>query len=278
MKGGANMWVKRLSGLSIILILVFVGTYGDSTDKIIEIMDAEENNLLELESGQEGAVQLEKIRFYTIVSLEGNEIKENEVKLFNQEGEEIIGKSLSSIEKMNKRPDGNGELVFIPVIIFEVSENTEYIFQNQGNDTLWVLDDLEIQSSLISDDIILISMISCCFGFPLGIISLIGWLVIWRRKAKPSEKLILKQEVITTDQLFKQYNSTDENSSVNNEKVPAPFLDIEKVEGPIDELSLGDSDINNEQEGDSLEEHLASEKNDYIEESDGNWKNWDDGE
>ena len=157
MKGGANMWVKRLSGLSIILILVFVGTYGDSTDKIIEIMDAEENNLLELESGQEGAVQLEKIRFYTIVSLEGNEIKENEVKLFNQEGEEIIGKSLSSIEKMNKRPDGNGELVFIPVIIFEVSENTEYIFQNQGNDTLWVLDDLEIQSSLISDDIIPVS-------------------------------------------------------------------------------------------------------------------------
>ena len=278
MKGGANVWVKRLSGLSIILILVFVGTYGDSTDKIIEIMDAEENNLLELESGQEGAVQLEKIRFYTIVSLEGNEIKENEVKLFNQEGEEIIGKSLSSIEKMNKRPDGNGELVFIPVIIFEVSENTEYIFQNQGNDTLWVLDDLEIQSSLISDDIILISMISCCFGFPLGIISLIGWLVIWRRKAKPSEKLILKQEVITTDQLFKQYNSTDKNSSVENEKIPAPFLDIEKVEESIDELSLGDSDANREQERDFTEEHLASGKNDTVEESDGNWKNWDDGE
>ena len=278
MKSGAKLWVKRLSGLSIILILVFVGTYGDSTDKIIEIMDAEENNLLELESGQEGAVQLEKIRFYTIVSLEGNEIKENEVKLFNQEGEEIIGKSLSSIEKMNKRPDGNGELVFIPVIIFEVSENTEYIFQNQGNNTLWVLDDLEIQSSLISDEIILISMISCCFGFPLGIISLIGWLVIWRRKAKPSEKLILKQEVITTDQLFKQYNSTDKNSSVENEKIPAPFLDIEKVEESIDELSLGDSDANREQERDFTEELLASGKNDTVEESDGNWKNWDDGE
>ena len=278
MKGRANVWVKRLSGLSIILILVFVGTYGDSTDKIIEIMDAEENNLLELESGQEGAVQLEKIRFYTIVSLEGNEIKENEVKLFNQEGEEIIGKSLSSIEKMNKRPDGNGKLVFIPVIIFEVSENTEYIFQNQGNNTLWVLDDLEILSSLISDEIILISMISCCFGFPLGIISLIGWLVIWRRKAKPSEKLILKQEVITTDQLFKQYNSTDKNSSVENEKIPAPFLDIEKVEESIDELSLGDSDANREQERDFTEELLASGKNDTVEESDGNWKNWDDGE
>ena len=121
-------------------------------------------------------------------------------------------------------------------------------------------------------------MISCCFGFPLGIISLIGWLVIWRRKAKPSEKLILKQEVITTDQLFKQYNSTDKNSSVENEKIPAPFLDIEKVEESIDELSLGDSDANREQERDFTEELLASGKNDTVEESDGNWKNWDDGE
>ena len=120
-------------------------------------------------------------------------------------------------------------------------------------------------------------MISCCFGFPLGIIALIGWLVIWRRKSKTSEKLILKQEVMTTDQLFKQYNSTDRNSSVENEKVPAPFLHIEKVKVPIDELSLDDFDVNKEQERDFLEKHLASEKNEHIKESDGNWENWDDG-
>ena len=57
MKSGAKLWVKRLSGLSVILILVFIGTYGESTDKIIQIMNVEENNLLELESGEEGAIQ-----------------------------------------------------------------------------------------------------------------------------------------------------------------------------------------------------------------------------
>ena len=280
MKSGAKLWVKRLSGLSIILILVFVGTYGESTDKIIQNMNVEENNLLELESGEEGAVQLEKIRFYTVVSLEGNEIKENEVKLFDQEGREIIGTSLSSIEKMNKRPDLSGDLVFVPIIVFEVSGDAEYIFHNQGNNTLWVLDDLKIQSSLISDEIILISMISCCFGFPLGIIALIGWFVVWRKKDKKLQKIIVKEEIMTTDQLFKQYNAKSERSMIENGEVPAPFRDIEKVTVTINELSLDDDDpnITKEKVRQFLEEHVSSEENDDDNESDGNWKNWDDGE
>ena len=275
MKSGAKLWVKRLSGLSIILILVFVGTYGESTDKIIQKMNVEENNLLELESGEEGAAQLEKIRFYTVVSLEGNEIKENEVKLFDRAGGEIIGTSLSSIDKMNKRPDSSGDLVFVPVIIFEVSGDAEYIFHNQGNNTLWVLDDLKIQSSLISDEIILISMISCCFGFPLGIIALIGWFVVWRKKDKKLQKIIVKEEIMTTDQLFKQYNSTTEN-----DEVPAPFLNIEKVEVTVHELSLDDDDpdVTRQKVKEFLDEHVGSEENDDIKESDANWENWDDGE
>ena len=86
MKSGAKVWIKRLTGLSIILILVFVATYGDSTDKIIEKMNVEENNLLELEGGAEGYVELETIGLYTIVTLENNELLENEIKLIDQEG------------------------------------------------------------------------------------------------------------------------------------------------------------------------------------------------
>ena len=280
MKSGAKLWVKRLSGLSIILILVFVGTYGESTDKIIQKMNVEENNLLELESGEEDAIQLEKIRFYTVVTLEGNEIKEYEVKLIDQDGQEISGYEPSSIEKMNKRPDSSGKLVFIPVIIFEVPSDGEYVFHNQGNNSLWVLDDIEIQSSLISDQIILVSMFSCCLGFPLGIIALIGWLVVWRTKNKSPQKLIVNEQIMTTDQLFKQYNAKSEKSMIENDEVPAPFRDIEKVTVTINELSLDDDDpdITKEKVRQFLEEHVGSEENDDDKESDGNWKNWDDGE
>lgn len=280
MKSGAKRWIKRLSGLSIILILVFIGTYGESTDKIVQIMNVEENNLLELESGQEDAIQLEKIRFYTVVTLEGNEIKEYEVKLIDQDGQEISGYEPSSIEKMNKRPDSSGKLVFIPVIIFEVPSDGEYVFHNQGNNSLWVLDDIEIQSSLISDQIILVSMFSCCLGFPLGIIALIGWLVVWRTKNKSPQKLIVNEQIMTTDQLFKQYNAKSEKSMIENDEVPAPFRDIEKVTVTINELSLDDDDpdITKEKVRQFLEEHVGSEENDDDKESDGNWKNWDDGE
>ena len=279
MKSGAKLWVKRLSGLSVILILVFIGTYGESTDKIIQIMNVEENNLLELESGEEGTIQLEKIRFYTVVTLEGNEIKEYEVKLIDQDGQEISGYEPSSIEKMNKRPDSSGKLVFIPVIIFEVPSDGEYVFHNQGNNSLWVLDDIEIQSSLISDQIILVSMFSCCLGFPLGIIALIGWLVVWRTKNKSPQKLIVNEQIMTTDQLFKQYNAKSEKSMIENDEVPAPFRDIEKVTVTINELSLDDDDpdVTKEKVKQFLEEHVGFEENDNVKESDGNWKNWDDG-
>ena len=87
MKGGARVWIKRLTGLSIVLILVFVGTYGESTDRIIEKMNVEENNLLELDGGEEENIELKKIGFYTVVALEDNELLENEIKLIDQEGE-----------------------------------------------------------------------------------------------------------------------------------------------------------------------------------------------
>ena len=167
----------------------------------------------------------------------------------------------------------------IPVIIFEVPSDAEYVFHNQGNNSLWVLDDIEIQSSLISDQIILVSMFSCCLGFPLGIIALIGWLVVWRTKNKSPQKLIVNEQIMTTDQLFKQYNAKSEKSMIENDEVPAPFRDIEKVTVTINELSLDDDpDVTKEKVKQFLGEHVGFEENDNAKESDGNWKNWDDGE
>ena len=262
MMSGAKVWVKRLTGLSIILILIFVATYSDSTDKIIERMNVEENNLLELEGGAEEAVELEKLGLYTVVTLEGKELLENEIKLVNQEGEEIEGVVPNSLEKMNKRPDASGKLVYVPVMIFDVPENAEYQLLNEGNNTLWILDDLEIQSSLISDTTILVSMLSCCLGFPLGIIALIGGLLVWRKKNKPQQKLLIREEIMTTDQLFKQYNSTVK------EDVPAPFVDLKKV--TTSDL-LDDKVSSNGMGG-------HGEEDDDNNQQSAKWKNWDDGD
>ena len=269
MKSGAKVWIKRLTGLSIILILVFVATYGDSTDKIIEKMNVEENNLLELEGGAEGYVELETIGLYTIVTLENNELLENEIKLIDQEGNEVDGIVPNSLEKMNKRPDSNGKLVYVPVMIFDVPKNAEYQLLNEGNNTLWILDDLEIQSSLISDTTILVSMLSCCLGFPLGIIALIGSLFVWRRKNKPQQKLLVEEEIMTTDQLFKQYNPTVKDD------VPAPFVDLDEETNP----DLLNHDLSNTmQMAEEISDNHPDEGNNNEKQSDEKWKNWDDGD
>jgi len=65
--------------------------------------------------------------------------------------------------------------------------------------------------------------------------------------------------------LFKQYNSATEN-----DRVPAPFLDIEKSEETVNELSLKVKDF--------VEEHVSSEESDNFKKGEENWENWDDGE
>lgn len=97
MKEGAKLWLKRLTGVSIVLILIFVGTYSESTDRIIQRMNVEENNLIQLEGGENGIVELDKIRLYTVVRLSDNEL---DVKLTNENGEEINGYEPNSFEKL----------------------------------------------------------------------------------------------------------------------------------------------------------------------------------
>ena len=201
MKEGAKLWLKRLTGVSIVLILIFVGTYSESTDRIIQRMNVEENNLLQLEGGENGIVELDKVRLYTVVRLSDNEL---DVKLTNENGEEINGYEPNAFEKLNKKPNSDGDMVYFPVMIFEVSENSEYNLINEGNTTLWLIDDFEIQSGLFSDNIIMLSMISCCLGFPLGLFTLIMGLFFWLRKDKHPQKLIIREEILTTDEVFKK--------------------------------------------------------------------------
>ena len=98
-------------------------------------------------------------------------------------------------------------------------------------------------------------MISCCLGFPLGLFTLIMGLFFWLRKDKHPQKLIIREEIMTTDEVFKKYNSTTEKS------VPDPFLEIE------DALS-----------GEEISEKAKNLEQENIEQGSETWKNWDDGE
>ena len=107
-------------------------------------------------------------------------------------------------------------------------------------------------------------MISCFLGFPMAIITLIVGLILWRRKDKsPEKEIIIQQNIMTTDELFKKHNSIEGNQVAN------PFI---KNESSLPELTEEDKleDIN-------IENSDKKETESQREESENNWKNWDEG-
>ena len=126
---------------------------------------------------------------------------------------------------------------------------------------MWLIDELDIQASLFSDWWVVVSMISCFLGFPMAIITLIVGLILWRRKDKsPEKEIIIQQNIMTTDELFKKHNSIEGN------QVPNPFM---KNESSIPELT--------EEEEINIENSDKKETESQREDSENNWKNWDEG-
>lgn len=223
MEEGRKVWLKRLSGVSFVLIIIFIASYSHSTESIVQKMDVDENYLVKLEPGEQATIELSKIGYYIAIRYDvAGEEEKSELKITDSEGVEVEGRAPGIIESNNKRPNADGNLVYLPVRVFEINDNADYNIINQGNTTLWLIDDLKIQSSLLSDGWIMASMVSCCLGFPLGIFTIVLGLISWKRKSNnPEKKIIFQENVMTTDELFKKYNSTTEIE----DEIPAPFVE-----------------------------------------------------
>ena len=265
MEGRGKIWVKRFTGISLFLIIIFAASWSQSTESIVEKMDVDENHLIRLEGGEQDSLELSKIGYYIAFRFNENGSQmEPELRMTDTEGNDIEGREPGLIESNNKRPDSSGKIVYVPVKVFEIQNDTEYILINEGNTTLWLVDELDIQSSLLSDGWVVVSMISFCLGFPMAIITLIVGLVLWRRKDKsPEQEIIIQQNIMTTDELFKKYNSKESG------QVPNPFIN--------NEISSLESRLEYELENENKENSTKIETKIQEEESENNWKNWDEG-
>ena len=265
MEGRGKIWVKRFTGVSLVLIIIFVASWSQSTESIVEKMDVDENHIIKLEGGEQGSLELSKIGYYIAFRFNENGSQiEPELRMTDMEGNNIEGREPGLIESNNKRPDSSGKIVYVPVRVFDVPNDAEYILINDGNTTLWLIDELDIQASLFSDWWVVVSMISCFLGFPMAIITLVVGLILWRRKGKsPEKEIIIQKSIMTTDELFKRYNSIEGNQVAN------PFMK--------DESSLLDSTVEDKLEDISKEKSSEKETEPLKEESENNWKNWDEG-
>jgi hypothetical protein len=260
MEARAKLWMKRLTTVSLVLILLGVASYwksAESWDKKTNL-DNEENYLIKLEAGEQGGVDLSTIGYYVAFRINGTD-SSPELKLTDNDGVEIEGEEPGWIYSINY-PDSQGNLIYVPIRVFEIKDTGEYNILNEGNTTLWLIDNFEMQLNLLSDGWMIISLISCCLGFPLGIITLIGGLILWRRNRQfPEKKIIIQRNIMTTDELFKKHNMG------SLKEIPEPFISTENIEPAVLKEKFDVvSEIKNE-EKDSLEDELE------------NWKKWDDG-
>ena len=130
MEARAKLWIKRLTAISLVLILVFVASYWKSTENIIAKMDIdnEENYIIKLEAGEQGNVDLSTIGYYMALRIDGND-SSPELKLTDSEGVEIEGKEPGLIESINKRPDSQGNLIYVPIRVFEIKDKSADLCQ-----------------------------------------------------------------------------------------------------------------------------------------------------
>ena len=64
-------WAKRLTGVSVLLLLIGVVSYYFAMPAMFEELDPAQNNMLELGPGEDGQVEIEDLGEYVALRLEG---------------------------------------------------------------------------------------------------------------------------------------------------------------------------------------------------------------
>ena len=66
-----TLWAKRLSGVSLLLVLIGVISYYNAMPAMFDELDPSQRHLLELETGESGEVNLDQLGEYVALRVTG---------------------------------------------------------------------------------------------------------------------------------------------------------------------------------------------------------------
>lgn len=228
---------KWLTVISLAFLLVGATSYFYSQDEMLEIIDPETTNLVKLSPNTSQSIELEKMGLYVALRLNGENTLP-EIKLMNSSGKEIVGRDAAWYDFDRAGADGS---IYQTVMIFENPKDEEYILYNEGETTLWLIDETSNQVEIMSNPGFIGTICGFCMGIPLVILGLITLIIGWRKKANI-------QNVSTSDGLYINKEGGKIKIVTNIQNIPEPF----KKNNDLDEDEI---------------------KN--IEEKDAIWKDWD---
>lgn len=241
-------------------LLLLAGAIGiafiDNED--FEFYDPDVTNLTKLSPESSESIYLESTKIYVALRIDDG-ISNASLKLINNSGDEYEGRSANWLDLPRTGIDNT---VYMTVRVFEISSEGDYILFNEGNNTLWFVDETANQFEIFNESYILLVSLSCCMGIPIGFIALFLGIVGWRKEKKNINLIIDNQSGTELE-----YRENEIRIITDEERIPEPF--IEKKD-----ISL----INSTKEGLNLK-HVdnASEYNEENKKlkNDTYWEEWD---
>jgi hypothetical protein len=222
-----TLWAKRLSGASLLLILIGGVSYYNAMPAIFDELDPAQRHLLELEAGESEEVTLELFGEYVALRVTEGDSQAAELRLIDAMGSEESGSAPTGLDVDRL---GEDETLYTSVRVFRSAQAGDYTLHNDGNTTLWFVDDVSAQKALFGNGWFVVMFFGCCLGIPLGVVALILVIAGRGQSKKAGEPVVMSKEgrLPTTDELYRQYRGLPE---VEDEKpVADPFPGQTKVD------------------------------------------------
>ena len=240
-----TLWAKRLSGASLLLILIGGVSYYNAMPAIFDELDPAQRHLLELEAGESEEVTLELFGEYVALRVTEGDSQAAELRLIDAMGSEESGSAPTGLDVDRL---GEDETLYTSVRVFRSAQAGDYTLHNDGNTTLWFVDDVSAQKALFGSGWFVMMFFGCCLGLPLGVIALILALAGRGQRKKSGGPVVMSKEgrLPTTDELYRQYRGLQEVEE--EESIADPFPGQTTV-GEESQQSEGDRDWQGWDEG-----------------------------
>jgi len=201
------------------------------------VLDPEKQNVVRLESGESAAIDLVDSHYYAALRVVGDgDGPSADLRLVDAAGEvEIEGDAPHKILHADRLIDENGP-TYRPVRTFIVPDSASYPLHNEGDSTLWLVDDYASEMEIISNPTILAMFGTCCFGLIAGLIAIIFAILAFRSRSKAPKQqvsgVVIEGRVMTTDELFRAQQQNDSGADEagiaqaqrQSSNVPDPFV------------------------------------------------------
>ena len=147
-------WAKRLTGVSVLLLLIGIVSYYNAMPSMYEELEPAQSHMLELGPGENGQVEIEALGEYVALRLEGE--NDAALRLVDSDGQVESGSNPSAIDITRTGEDG---VLYVPVKVFRSTTSGEYTLYNEGDTTLWFVDDLSAQAALFTKPWFVVMMV-----------------------------------------------------------------------------------------------------------------------